>query len=72
MSDLGYLLNMDVSQKLDLIGVLWQSIDDSGQTIEMPDSLVDELDRRKAAALKNPESLVPWETIRRRLGLPNG
>ena len=71
-SELNYLLNLDVPQKLDLIGVLWQSIDSAGQSIDMPDSLVEELDRRKAAAQRDPTSLVPWETIKQRLGLGNG
>ena len=38
----------------------------------MSDALVEELDRRKAAALRDPSSLVPWDTIRQRLGLPSG
>jgi len=38
----------------------------------MSDALVEELDRRKAAALRDPSSLVPWDTIRQRLGLSSG
>ena len=71
-ADYSDLLNLDVPQKLDLIGMLWQSIDDPNRQIAMPDSLVAELDRRKAAAERDPSSLVPWETIKQRLGLNNG
>jgi putative addiction module component (TIGR02574 family) len=70
-SDLNYLLTLDVPEKLELIGVLWQSIDAAGEPIAMPDSLVAELDRRKAAAERDPSSLVPWETIKQRLGMSN-
>jgi putative addiction module component (TIGR02574 family) len=63
---------MDVPQKLDLIGALWRSIEERNQAIDMPDSLVAELDRRKAAALADPSSLVPWETIKERIGLRRG
>jgi putative addiction module component (TIGR02574 family) len=68
-SELTYLLSLDVPQKLELIGALWQSIDAGGQAVEMPDSLVAELDRRKAEAERDPSSLIPWETIKERLGL---
>jgi putative addiction module component (TIGR02574 family) len=70
-SDLSYLLSLDVSKKLELIGVLWRSIDAAGETVSMPDDLVAELDRRKAAAKADPASLVPWDTIKKRLGLTN-
>jgi putative addiction module component (TIGR02574 family) len=71
-ADLNYILTLDVPEKLELIGVIWQSIDAAGQTIEMPDSLVEELDRRKAAAERDPSSLISWESIRQEMGLGNG
>jgi putative addiction module component (TIGR02574 family) len=71
-ADFNYLLTLDVPQKLDLIGALWQSIDDPSRQIPMPDSLIAELDRRKAAAERDPSLLVPWESIKKRIGLTNG
>jgi len=71
-SELNYLLTLDVPEKLELIGVLWDSIDESAHQLSMPDSLVAELDRRKAAAERDPSLLVPWETVRERLGLGHG
>lgn len=71
-SEFNYLFDMDVPQKLDLIGALWRSIEERNQPVNMPDSLVAELDRRKAAALADPSSLVPWETIKERIGLHCG
>ncbi len=71
-SEFSYLFDMDVPQKLDLIGALWRSIEERNQPVDMPDSLVAELDRRKAAALADPASLVPWETIKERIGLRRG
>jgi putative addiction module component (TIGR02574 family) len=68
-SEFNYLLSLDVPEKLELIGALWQSIDTVGQKIEMPDSLVAELDRRKAAAERDPTSLIDWEVIRQEAGL---
>jgi len=71
-SELNYLLTLEVPEKLELIGVLWDSIDESSHPVSMPDSLVAELDRRKAAAEQDPSRLIPWETVRQRLGLGNG
>jgi putative addiction module component (TIGR02574 family) len=70
-SDLNYLFNLEAPEKLELIGVLWQSIDAPGDQIATSDALVEELDRRKVAAERDPDSLVPWESIRQRMGLPN-
>ena len=50
-SDLNYLLTLDVPEKLELIGVLWDSIDESTHPVAMPDALVAELDRRKAGVV---------------------
>ena len=70
-SEFSHLMALDVPTKLELIGALWQSIDTSSQSIPVSDALLAELDRRKALARQHPESLVPWETIRQRSGLPN-
>jgi len=68
---LNELMALTVPQKLALMGALWDSMD-SSEALSMSDSLVEELDRRKAAAERDPSSLVPWETIKHRLGLTNG
>ncbi len=71
-SDLNYLLTLDVPEKLELIGVLWESIDQSAHPVSMSDELVAELDRRKAEVERDPSLLVPWEVVRTRLGLGHG
>ena len=71
-SDLNYLLTLDVPEKLELIGVLWDSIDASAHSVSMSDELVAELDRRKAEVERDPSLLVPWEVVRSRLGLGHG
>ena len=68
-SEFSHLLTLDVPRKLELIGALWQSIENEQEQIPISDELFAELDRRKAAAQRNPDSLVPWEQIRQRLGL---
>ncbi len=67
-ADLTYLISLDVPSKLELIGVLWDSIDASGQDVPISDGLIAELDRRKEAVTQHPETLVPLERILKRLG----
>ncbi|HEX5105803.1 MAG TPA: addiction module protein [Pirellulaceae bacterium] len=66
------LLSLSAPQKLALIGALWDSIEAEGQPVPVSDALVAELDRRKANAAKNPDSLVPLEAILKRLGRTDG
>lgn len=39
---------------------------------DIPEGLLEELDRRKAACQRDPDSLVPWESIKLRLGISSG
>lgn len=71
-SEFAHLLTLDVPQKLELIGALWQSIEDTPQQLPVSDELIAELDRRKASAEQSPQSLIPWERIQQRLGLSRG
>lgn len=67
------LLALSVPEKLSLIGALWESIEtDNHQPVPVSDALIAELDRRKAKAAQNPDSLVPLEVILKRLGRTDG
>jgi putative addiction module component (TIGR02574 family) len=67
--EFSYLMTLNVPQKLELIGALWQSLERDQEQIDVSDELIAELDRRKEAAQLNPESLVPWEQVKQRLGI---
>jgi len=47
----------------------FDEIDAGDQPVRMSDTLVQELDRRKAAAQQDPSLLVPWEVVMERLGI---
>ena len=57
---------MTVSQRLDLIGQLWDSIPDS-EEVPMPEWHRKELERRLADAGSSPERALPWEQVKARL-----
>jgi putative addiction module component (TIGR02574 family) len=56
-----------VTQRLELIGELWDSIPDSVEALPIPDWHRDELERRLAAANADPEAAIPWDEVKRRL-----
>lgn len=58
---------LTVSQRLDLITLLWDSIPDSREALAMPDWHRQELERRLAQADATPDSAIPWEQVRTRL-----
>ena len=60
------LLALTTLEKIALIGVLWDSIDEQ-ESIPIPDWQLEELDRRAAAVEANPEPTIPWEVILERI-----
>jgi putative addiction module component (TIGR02574 family) len=61
------IAQLSVSQRLQLITLLWDSIPDSPDALAMPEWHRQELERRLAEADAAPESAIPWEKVRARL-----
>ena len=58
---------LTVQERLELIGLLWDSLPESLEGVPVPRSHREELDRRLEAADANPEAGIPWEQVRERL-----
>jgi putative addiction module component (TIGR02574 family) len=58
---------LSVAERLDLIGVLWDSIPNSLEELPLPQWHREELERRLADADANPDAAIPWEEVRQRL-----
>jgi putative addiction module component (TIGR02574 family) len=58
---------LTVSQRLDLISQLWDSIPDSLEGLPIPEWHKDEIDRRLEDADANPREGLPWEQVKKRL-----
>ncbi len=58
---------LSVTQRLELIGELWDSIPDSVEALPIPGWHREELERRLAAADAEPEAAIPWKEVKRRL-----
>ena len=55
---------LNSSEKLDLIAQLWNSLPNSLESVPIPDSHREELDRRLAAADENPHAAISWEEVK--------
>ena len=61
------LLALPVTEKLNLIGALWDSIDQATATIPIPAWQLKELERREAEERASPDESLPWEEVKQRL-----
>ena len=55
---------LSVSQRLDLIATLWDSIPDAVEGMPIPEWHLRELETRLAAADADPDSAIPWQEAR--------
>lgn len=58
---------LSTSQRLDLIGELWDSIPDSVEAFPVPQWHAAELERRLKNADEDPDAAVAWQEVKRRL-----
>ena len=58
---------LSVADRLRLVEEIWDSIADSVDSMDIPQSHKDELDRRLAAMRDDPRSGSTWEEVKARL-----
>ena len=54
---------LSVSERIELIGYIWDSIEASSEKIELTQAQKDELDRRMAAYRVDHDKGAPWEEV---------
>ena len=59
--------NLPLSQRIELIEALWESIAQEGHEPPLTPEQADELDRRLTAHQQEPDDVVPWEAIKSEL-----
>ena len=64
---LSQLVDLTLSEKLQLVEHLWDHIAACGEPVAVPDSQKKELDRRNRDYEANPGSGVSWEDAKRRM-----
>lgn len=65
------LLKLPRGERLALAMALWDSLEEEGRSEALPvdPPLRAELDRRWAAHRQDPSAALPWDEVRRQLGL---
>jgi putative addiction module component (TIGR02574 family) len=61
------ILELSVAERLDIVGVIWDSIAADSDQLPIPDELKAELDRRSELYRNDPDAGVSWETLEKRL-----
>jgi len=56
--------NLPLSERIELVEALWESIILDGYEPALTAAQAEELDRRLAAHEKNPDDVVPWEKVK--------
>jgi putative addiction module component (TIGR02574 family) len=59
--------HLPVSDRLTLVGELWDSIADDQQQIDLTEAQRSELDRRLAARASRPDAASSWSDVKRRI-----
>ena len=58
---------LNTSERLELIGLLWDSIVDADVNAAIPEWHLRELEQRRAEAEANPDAGIPWEAVKAHL-----
>ena len=61
-----FLFDLPIDVRLQLVEELWDSIAEDALP-PLSEEIRQELDRRHEAYLANPDAVIPWEDVRRRL-----
>ena len=61
------ILKLSVSDRLELVTAIWDSIPDNAESIPITDQQKAMLDKRLADLDENPDAAIPWSEVRARL-----
>lgn len=64
---LSELLELPVEERLKLVEALWESVAECPEALELTVAQKEELDRRLAACVRDPDAGVPWAELKQRL-----
>ncbi len=58
---------LPVSERIQLVTDLWDTIADDQQALQDPPEVIEEIRRRRERYLQNPSSGIPWEVAKERI-----
>lgn len=65
MKDIAEIRKLPVTERLQLVGEIWDSILEDPGLLPVSDELIHELEIRLAAHQRDPGSAIPWEDVDR-------
>lgn len=65
--ELSQLFELGISEKLQLVEDLWDNIASDADAVPVPDWQKEELARRKAEHVQNPDAGASWEEVKQRI-----
>jgi len=64
---LGHILELNISERIQLVEDIWDSIDECPDAVPLTDIQKTELDRLLEDYQRNPEQGTPWAVVRERI-----
>jgi putative addiction module component (TIGR02574 family) len=61
------ILSLSITERIELIGDIWDSVAEVPEVISLTDAQKAELDRRLDAYRENPTAGSPWSVVRERI-----
>lgn len=66
-SQLAPILGLSVTERLEIVNVIWESIANDHAELPVPDWQIAEVERRSAEMDANPNLGIPWEDVKKRI-----
>lgn len=66
---LSEILELSIAERIELVQDIWDSIASVPESLELTKDQKAEIDRRLEKLDRNPDSAIPWEDLKARIGL---
>lgn len=66
-TQLSHILELSVSERIQLVEDIWDSIVAVPEALPLTDAQRQELDRRLEAYAQNPEEGIPWDELKKKV-----
>ena len=66
---LSEILELSIAERIELVQDIWDSIASVPESLQLTEDQKKEIDRRIEKLDKQPDSAIPWEDLKARIGL---
>lgn len=65
--ELAKIFELNVAQRIMIVEAIWDSILNNSEDMSVPESQIEELERRLNTYYENPRAGTPWDTVKERI-----